>query len=215
MPLSAGERKNDIQEIQQYLRIISFENPDIPTIIPTGFYDSSTREAVTAFQEYAGLPTTGEIDKATWDEIVAEYKQVEAYLSAVGGISPFPNRQLTLKPGDRSTTIFMLQSLLATLAMHYINIPRITVDGYFGPDTEIAVKVMQKVVGLPETGIVDDKTWDCMAKVYNVLAYLEAIVALGGEDADKLLATAAPNVTAEINQTAAPLTAPEAEPSVG
>jgi peptidoglycan hydrolase-like protein with peptidoglycan-binding domain len=195
MPLSAGERKNDIQEIQQYLRVISFQNTDIPTVIPTGFYDNDTREAVSAFQEYIGLPVTGEIDKATWDEIVSEYKQVEAYLSAVGAISPFPNRQLTLKPGDRSTTIFMLQSLLSTLAMHYINIPRITVDGYFGPDTEVAVKVMQKVVGLPETGIVDDRTWDCMAKVYNVLAYLEAVVAVGGEDAEKLLTTAAPSVT--------------------
>jgi peptidoglycan hydrolase-like protein with peptidoglycan-binding domain len=192
MPLSAGERKNDIQEIQQYLRIISFENPEIPTIIPTGFYDNQTREAVEKFQEFAALPVTGQIDKTTWDEIVAEYKQVEAYLSAVGGISPFPNRQLQLKPGDRSTTIFMLQSLLSTLAMHYINIPRISVDGYFGPDTEVAVKVMQKVVGLPETGIVDDKTWDCMAKVYNVLAYLDAVVALGGEDAEKVLSTAVP-----------------------
>jgi peptidoglycan hydrolase-like protein with peptidoglycan-binding domain len=192
MPVSAGERKNDIQEIQTYLRIISFENPDIPTIMPTGIYDSQTRNAVTKFQESAGLPVTGEIDKATWDEIVAEYKQVEAYLSAVGSISPFPSRQLQLKPGDRNTTIFMLQSLIATLAMHYINIPRITVDGYFGPDTEIAVKVLQKIVGLPETGIVDDKTWDCMAKVYNVLAYLETVVKLGGEDAERLLEAAAP-----------------------
>ncbi|MDR0992395.1 MAG: peptidoglycan-binding protein [Ruminococcus sp.] len=192
MPVTAGERKNDIQEIQNYLRLISFQNADIPTILPTGIYDSQTREAVTRFQEAAGLPATGEIDKATWDEIVAEYKQVEAYLSAVGSISPFPSRQLQLKQGDRSTTIFMLQSLIATLAMHYINIPRITVDGYFGPDTEVAVKVLQKVVGLPETGIVDDKTWDCMAKVYNVLAYLEAVVALGGEDAEKLLQTSAP-----------------------
>jgi peptidoglycan hydrolase-like protein with peptidoglycan-binding domain len=192
MPITAGDRKNDIQEIQTYLRIISFQKPEIPPVMPTGIYDSQTRDAVMKFQEQAGLPATGEIDKATWDEIVAAYKQVEAYLSAVGSISPFPNRQIQLKPGDRSTTIFMLQSLLSTLAMHYINIPRITVDGYFGPDTEVAVKVMQKVVGLPETGIVDDKTWDCMAKVYNVLAYLEAVVALGGEDAEKLLSTAAP-----------------------
>jgi peptidoglycan hydrolase-like protein with peptidoglycan-binding domain len=192
MPVSANDRKNDIQEIQTYLRIISFENPEIPTILPTGIYDSQTRSAVLKFQEEAGLPPTGEIDKATWDEIVSEYKQVEAYLSAVGSISPFPSRQLQLKPGDRSTTVFMLQSLIATLAMHYINIPRITVDGYFGPDTEIAVKVLQKVVGLPETGIVDDKTWDCMAKVYNVLAYLETVVALGGEDAERLLEATAP-----------------------
>ncbi|MDR0947556.1 MAG: peptidoglycan-binding protein [Ruminococcus sp.] len=171
MAITDAPIKNDIQELQTYLRLISFRNSNIPPITPTGIYDSSTRNAVEAFQATHDLPITGVVDKATWDEIYAVYKAVEAYLSAVVRISPFPDRVFSLTQGDENTTVFVLQALIHSIGEHCNNIPPVKIDGVFGPATTEAVKVLQGVAGLPETGIVDDKTWDSLASIYNINSY--------------------------------------------
>ncbi len=61
-----------ITEIQQYLRNISYSNPEIPRIDLSGAYDAQTKKAVENFQRFSGLPVTGRVDYSTWKAIVRE-----------------------------------------------------------------------------------------------------------------------------------------------
>ncbi len=49
---------------------------DQPTFAITGVLDEPTAEAVIWFQDKAGLPATGNIDKKTWASLAHEYRQV-------------------------------------------------------------------------------------------------------------------------------------------
>ena len=64
---------------------------DVPPVKVTGILDSPTARALVWFQERAGLPTTGELDKLTWKHLVHEYRQL------IGdGTGSFPVRTLQL-----------------------------------------------------------------------------------------------------------------------
>lgn len=49
---------------------------DVPPFSITGILDEPTSKAVIWFQERAGLPANGEIDKRTWAHLAHEYRQV-------------------------------------------------------------------------------------------------------------------------------------------
>ena len=49
---------------------------DVPPFAITGVLDEPTSRAVMWFQERAGLPQSGEIDKKTWAGLAHEYRQV-------------------------------------------------------------------------------------------------------------------------------------------
>ncbi len=49
---------------------------DLPPFAITGVLDDPTANAVIWFQDKAGLPTTGDIDKKTWAHLAHEYRQV-------------------------------------------------------------------------------------------------------------------------------------------
>jgi peptidoglycan hydrolase-like protein with peptidoglycan-binding domain len=173
MPFSEIQQKNVIQELQTYLRFISFQNKEIPRIEPTGIYNDRTRDAVTAFQSLYNLPVTGAVDEATWNEIYAVYKEIEAYLSAVTAISPFPDRDFQICEGDSGATVFILQALINAVAEFYDNIPSVPVTGICDTATANAIKRLQAAAGLPVNGIIDDKTWDALATLYNVKSYMD------------------------------------------
>lgn len=54
--------------------------------------------------------------------------------------------------------IFELQSMLREISFKY-DIPLINPDSIFGSETTKAVKAVQKLSGIPETGDVDFLTW--------------------------------------------------------
>ena len=68
--------------------------------------------------------------------------------------------QQALQLGQRGESVSLLQYLLAILAQFYLTIPDLTVDGIFGQETQAAVLALQMDAGLPQTGVVDEQTWD-------------------------------------------------------
>ena len=59
-----------------------------------------------------------------------------------------------------------MQEQLNAISNNYPLIPRIAVDGIYGEETQNAVKVFQKIFGLPVTGIVDYRTWYKIQEIY-------------------------------------------------
>ena len=59
-----------------------------------------------------------------------------------------------------------IQNQLNEIAVHYPAIPKLTVDGIYGPKTENSVKIFQGIFDLPNTGIVNSATWYSISRVY-------------------------------------------------
>lgn len=159
--------REDIKEIQRFLRGVSKRNENIPQVVSDGIYGPETEAAVIAFQKEAGLPQTGEVDGRTWEALFKAYEAVLKEYSAPVRIDPFPARNGAMHFGDTGTVVYMLQTMLDFLADNYYNIPHVGVTGKFDTDTEDAVLAFQKRSLLNRSGSVDRDTWDMLAKTFN------------------------------------------------
>ena len=83
-----------------------------------------------------------------------------------------PNR--TLAAGSRNSHLFLIQSMLQALARFYVNAPVLTVTGVHDAPSVAAVKWLQKLAALPQTGEIDQTTW----------AYLSGLYTLASGDGD-------------------------------
>ncbi|MBQ8802961.1 MAG: peptidoglycan-binding protein [Tyzzerella sp.] len=83
----------------------------------------------------------------------------------ISGIpSSWPGYNLTI--GSTGDKVRQMQEQINVIAGAYPAIPRVTVDGVFGPGTAAAVRQIQSVFGLPVTGIVDYPTWYKISEIY-------------------------------------------------
>ena len=78
--------------------------------------------------------------------------------------SSWPGYDLTL--GSSGNKVRQLQEQLNVIAGAYPLIPQIDVDGIYGPATAESVRVFQSVFGLPQTGVVDYRTWYKISEIY-------------------------------------------------
>lgn len=89
----------------------------------------------------------------------------------VAGIpSSFPGTNLQV--GSRGAAVRTIQNQLNTISTKYPAIPRVRVDGVFGPNTRNAVQTFQRVFYLPANGIVDYPTWYRISDIYTAVARL-------------------------------------------
>ena len=59
-----------------------------------------------------------------------------------------------------------MQEQLNAVASVYTAIPTIAADGIYGPATAEAVRTFQSVFGLPQTGVVDYRTWYKISAIF-------------------------------------------------
>lgn len=75
--LSLGDTGDYVRRLQYMLDVLSDFIPSVPPVTETGTFDTATRDAVRAFQQYAQLPITGAVDARTWDAIYEQFSSVE------------------------------------------------------------------------------------------------------------------------------------------
>ncbi len=75
--ISIGDRNDYVNRLQYMLNVLSDFIPSIPPLTETEIYDNATRDAVRAYQQYAGLPVTGTVDARTWDSIYEQFSSIE------------------------------------------------------------------------------------------------------------------------------------------
>ena len=81
-----------------------------------------------------------------------------------GSPSSYPGYDLTI--GSSGESVRMVQDFLNRISQNYPLIPKVAVDGVFGPSTAEAVRVFQGIFNLPQNGIVDYATWYKISDVY-------------------------------------------------
>lgn len=72
----------------------------------------------------------------------------------------------TLQLGSNNSYVKTIQNQLNAIANSYPAIVKVIEDGVFGELTEKAVKKFQQVFNLPQTGVVDFKTWYAISRIY-------------------------------------------------
>lgn len=159
-----------IESIQHCLREISKVYTNIPQLMITGVFDAATREAVSAFQQEFELAPSGEVDFETWQLLVLVYQNLEAVCTGRGcyNLGVPQGEIVVLKQGDGNCCqLEILQAVLNHFAKEYANMPEVqTGDGY-NASTAAAVQNFQHVSGLPESGVLDRRTWNTLLRAYN------------------------------------------------
>ena len=159
-----------VRSLQTMLRVISEDDPRLPTVIPDGIYGPSTMIAVTAFQRREGIPVTGIVDEYTWDRIAAAY---EPALIRVGKAEPI---EILLEPGqvivlgERSPYIYLLQGMLAQLSKDHADILFPGFGGILDSETAESLRGFQRLSGLPVTGTLDRVTWYHLVRQFTLNA---------------------------------------------
>ena len=174
-PLRRGSSGPNVVVIQVELNRIAQNYPAIPKI-PTvdGIFGSRTEASVRAFQEIFDLTPDGIVGPATWYALVRLYTAVTnlAELRSQGQQFYSVNWQYpnSYYEGDTGDNIRLLQYMLSVLSAYIPQIPRVEVDGIFGPATREAVLAAQRWFGLPQTGSVNAATWD---EIYDQFSGIE------------------------------------------
>ena len=174
-PLRQGSRGPFVTVIQTELNRISRNYPAIPRIPQVdGIFGPRTEAAVRKFQEIFDLDVDGVVGKATWYALVRLYTAVLSLSElrsqgqqfyAVNWAYP-----AGLQQGARGDKVRHLQYMLSVLSEFIPQVPEVQVDGIFGPATRNAVIAAQGWFGLPQTGVVDEETWD---EIYDQFAGIE------------------------------------------
>ena len=174
-PLRQGSRGPFVTVIQTELNRISRNYPAIPRIPEVdGIFGPRTEAAVRKFQEIFDLDVDGVVGKATWYALVRLYTAVLSLSElrsqgqqfyAVNWAYP-----AGLQQGARGDKVRHLQYMLSVLSEFIPQVPEVQVDGIFGPATRNAVIAAQGWFGLPQTGVVDEETWD---EIYDQFAGIE------------------------------------------
>lgn len=101
-------------------------------------------------------------------EIIHYYYGNDMYINSteyISGIpSSWPGYDLTI--GSSGQKVLQMQQQLNRISQDYPAIPRLSADGVFGSATANAVRVFQRVFGLPSTGIVDYPTWYKISAIF-------------------------------------------------
>lgn len=170
-PLKIGSVGLPVTRLQIELNRISKNYPAIPKIpYSDGVFDVATDQAVRKFQEIFNLEQDGIVGRATWYKIAYVFSGVKR-LSELNAerISPSAvNSQFRteLKEGDNVTGVRLVQYFLNFISEYNNFIPAISQDGIFGPRTAEAVRAFQQFSGIPETGVVDEVTWNALYNSY-------------------------------------------------
>lgn len=101
-------------------------------------------------------------------EILRYFYGNDIYINVAEEVSGVPASWpgYDLNIGSTGVKVRQLQEQINGIAEAYPAVPRITVDGIYGQRTSEAVKQIQNIFGLPQTGITDYPTWYKIQEIY-------------------------------------------------
>lgn len=101
-------------------------------------------------------------------EILRYYYGQDMYINTAPEVSGVPVSWpgFSLQEGSRGDAVRTIQEQLNAISKGYPLIPKLDVDGIYGPKTAESVRVFQSVFNLPQTGVVDYKTWYKISQIF-------------------------------------------------
>lgn len=149
--LSLGSSNNYVSALQYMLSVLSEFIPEIPSLEVDGVYGIDTRDAVLAYQQFAGLTPSGLVGPATWDSIMNRFT----------GITDEVLDNNEIFPASAPTaiqTISDVQSALRDAVPVFSPSPPPRITGMLDRPTTRAIAQLQTQLGLPPTGQLTGET---------------------------------------------------------
>ena len=165
--LSFGDTGEPVQALQYYLKYVGIYNQALTPIEVTGTFDSATEQALRSFQTFYGLEPTGILNLNTINKLNQVYLGILEdlpYEITAERVVPFGGRNLGI--GSTGDDVRQLQTYLSFLSDYYPTIPKVSVTGYYGTETQNAVIAFQNNFGITPRGIVGAVTWNAIEEVY-------------------------------------------------
>ena len=112
--LEEGATGDKVRHLQYMLSVISAYINNIPDVDVDGIFGPATENAVVAAQRYFGLPQTGVVDAATWDEIYDQFAGIENTSLRNGEVFPrqSDNAVTAFAPNNASRTRYARSTTL-------------------------------------------------------------------------------------------------------
>ena len=168
--ISLGDQGNAVANLQLFINYLATYYNTIPSVTVDGVFGNATQDAVFSVQRTFDLPITGVVDAATWEAIY------RAYLGIIGTVPTeftegvtLPYSGVPLRIGSERAEVRALQEYLNFISQYYPQIPSVSVTGYFGTQTQRAVRAFQRQFGIAELGTVGLLTWDAITGLYSDL----------------------------------------------
>lgn len=169
--LKLGDSSRNVYVLQYYLAYISLFYPTVIQPATDGTFGQGTEASVISYQRTFGLEQTGVVDEITWNSIQNTYYEILSrfpYEYSEGVILPYPGRVLRI--GISGNDVRALQEYLNYISNTYTEIPKIRVDGSYGPSTAAAVNRFVEYFGLPDNrNRVNAQVWNAIINVYDDL----------------------------------------------
>lgn len=170
--LRLGSTGTGVTALQYFLSVVGAYYNAVTPVDITGTFDSATESSVKSFQQVFGLPVTGVVDRATWNDLHRAYvgivENVPINIESENAVL-FPGTNLV--EGMTNEYVRVLQEFLSFIHQTYPDIPDVSATGYFGPITRNAVTAFQRRFGINPTGSVGAETWNAISDVYYDLRY--------------------------------------------
>lgn len=162
-----------IYNLQHMLRTIFQVSGMEPEVIPDGFFNETTQQAVRNFQRMKNMEPTGVVDNETWDLIVEEYD-----LAVIEGGDPicvqlFTRQDFKVPTGAQRARYTVLQAMLQVMHMRFNNLPNVEITGENDVQTNAALAMYREMFALPQGEGMDNNLWYHFVKAYEsaVLPY--------------------------------------------
>jgi peptidoglycan hydrolase-like protein with peptidoglycan-binding domain len=147
------------------LREIGRRDDRIPEVFIDGIYGKETQNAVRELQKIYSLRVTGAIDLETIELINRLYEDILRRERIDGYRPKFDNYEgQVMSPDDVFDDVFLLQLLLRELSLKDDRF-FVEIDGRFNPQTVIAVKLLQSILGKEQDGKVDRELWNSLVRL--------------------------------------------------
>lgn len=168
--LYEGIKSKDVERLQKILNDLVNTYNEMEVLVVDGIFGPKTKKNVEIFQTQNGLTANGVVDETTWKKLHEVHSQKYADLNRDNDNMYIDLSKNILKMGSKGRYVSDLQRYLNQVGMKYTSIPRLIVDGIFGPKTLDAVREFQRIFKVNdeiEKGIVGDITWTTLYNVMN------------------------------------------------
>ena len=166
--LSLGSNGLGVSNLQYFLAYLSRFYSTITPVAIDGSFGNQTRQSVISAQNTFGLSEDGVVGEETWNAIYNAYRGIVSEIPlryVEGNVLPFPG--IILRIGSDNDAVLLLQQYINVIAQVYPEVNTVELTGYFGAQTDNAVKSLQRISGLEANGVVGAITWNAITSLYS------------------------------------------------
>lgn len=161
-------RGNPVLSLQYMLRNLATIHDFLPFVPLDGIFGETTLEAVLLFQKEIFPPATGVVNQEVWEAMGEELVKEQENIEKPRVLRAYPEGGDPLIFGEERSEIALFQLMFQLLSQEISEIEEESPSGNFTKILENNVKWIQSVSGIPETGELDAKTWDRLARLYEI-----------------------------------------------